>query len=484
MDYNTLGCLLPRYFRALGDISRDLSTVEVGNCIVRRVKWAPEFYALPGCIPLHDNNDSVKSHIANGLYPMDIASAIAVMVLGLSAERRTSVLDLCCCPGSKLGMIAEGLSPESLVVGVDISESRLNVCKSLLRTWSEPLVRFQGKESARQLVFHGDGTSFCDSLTGRLVYDSSIIKEEISMFGGVKKRNKSYVKREQKRLNEQESSLRFSPAVEAIEKVESVLPSSFDYVLVDAECTHDASYKHMQFIPGSASTAEDEEPTAESESAKKSVGRKRPHDKPQASLSHGTDTTENASSETLRELQQSLLMNGFRNLKPGGVLVYSTCSQAREQNEDIVQWFLQSVPGQAELMDVLDTLREVLPPLPAVAHPKGENTDALGAFGTAEFRFALDADSSTSTSSSISTAAAACPLRLLQQDLPTLMHTVQTQYPTEEARRALSFAVCDAVTAQTRPVVAASSLLPRTVRLSYKGGMSGHFIAKIRKLAV
>lgn len=487
MDYCTLGYLLPRYFRVQGDPLRDVSTVEVGKHIVRGVRWAPGFYAIPGCIPLHDNNDTTQSHIVNGLYPMDIASAIAVIALGLSADRRANVLDLCCCPGSKLGMIAEKLSPESIVVGVDISESRLNVCRSLLRGWSEPLARFQSKESARHLIFHGDGTTFSDKSTGRLIYDSDLIKEEILLFGGVKKRNKSYIKREQKRLRALESSMCSTYADGESAKdsaaAEIVLPKSYDYVLVDAECTHDASYKHMQFIPSCKGNAE---PDAEAEiasptTATKCIGKKRSHDKPQASLSHGTDMTNNASSDSLRELQRSLLTNGFRNLKPGGVLVYSTCSQAREQNEDIVEWFLQTFTEEAELISVLDTLREVLPALPEATTPPSA-AERMEAFGTAEFRFALGDDTTCITSPA--SAFSSCPLRLLQQDLPVLMHTVQTQYPTEEARRALSFAICDAVTAQSRPVVAESTLLPGTVRLSYKGGMSGHFIAKIRKLTV
>ena len=31
-------------------------------------------------------------------------------------------------------------------------------------------------------------------------------------------------------------------------------------------------------------------------------------------------------------------------LKPGGILVYSTCSFTRRQNEDIIKWFLQNNP--------------------------------------------------------------------------------------------------------------------------------------------
>lgn len=34
------------------------------------------------------------------------------------------------------------------------------------------------------------------------------------------------------------------------------------------------------------------------------------------------------------------MANGFRLLKPNGILVYSTCSFSRKQNEDIVAHFL------------------------------------------------------------------------------------------------------------------------------------------------
>lgn len=44
--------------------------------------------------------------------------------------------------------------------------------------------------------------------------------------------------------------------------------------------------------------------------------------------------------------------NGFRLLRPGGVLVYSTCSLMQAQNEDVVQHLLDNEP--AATMDVVD----------------------------------------------------------------------------------------------------------------------------------
>jgi 16S rRNA C967 or C1407 C5-methylase (RsmB/RsmF family) len=51
--------------------------------------------------------------------------------------------------------------------------------------------------------------------------------------------------------------------------------------------------------------------------------------------------------DALADLQRRLLANGFRLLKPGGTLVYSTCSLALAQNEDVVAWLLAREPAAA-----------------------------------------------------------------------------------------------------------------------------------------
>jgi hypothetical protein len=45
----------------------------------------------------------------------------------------------------------------------------------------------------------------------------------------------------------------------------------------------------------------------------------------------------------LRSLQCGLLLNGFRLLRAGGVLVYSTCSFCVAQNQEVVAWLLERV---------------------------------------------------------------------------------------------------------------------------------------------
>lgn len=41
--------------------------------------------------------------------------------------------------------------------------------------------------------------------------------------------------------------------------------------------------------------------------------------------------------------QKNVILNGFRLLKPGGIMVYSTCSLSRRQNEDVVTFLLEQV---------------------------------------------------------------------------------------------------------------------------------------------
>ena len=51
-------------------------------------------------------------------------------------------------------------------------------------------------------------------------------------------------------------------------------------------------------------------------------------------------------------LQKKLLASGARALKPGGVLVYSTCTLNLEENEKAVQWALENLPLAVERIPV------------------------------------------------------------------------------------------------------------------------------------
>ena len=49
----------------------------------------------------------------------------------------------------------------------------------------------------------------------------------------------------------------------------------------------------------------------------------------------------------LPELQKQILMNQARYVKPGGLLLYSTCTLLRQENEDVVAYFLRNHPDFA-----------------------------------------------------------------------------------------------------------------------------------------
>ncbi len=49
-------------------------------------------------------------------------------------------------------------------------------------------------------------------------------------------------------------------------------------------------------------------------------------------------------SKRLSQLQKKILASGIKLLKPGGVLVYSTCTYSIEENENVVGWALKKFP--------------------------------------------------------------------------------------------------------------------------------------------
>ena len=223
------------------------------------------------------------------LLPMDLSSGLAVSLLNLKPTDH--VLDLCCAPGGKL--ILSSLlqsreiekdfmkSPEEIgtITGVDLSSHRLATCRSLLKKYQVQCAR----------LFCADGTNF-----------SEPIKRFSRVNGNVKGT-------ERKSLE----ALPFHETTAFRKRPTEFTDSQYDKVLVDAQCTHDGSIKHIR--------------------------------KHFENDWRGFDLSqfEEANLEQLYKLQLSLLENGFKLLKPGGILIYSTCSLSRGQNEEIMAKFMQ-----------------------------------------------------------------------------------------------------------------------------------------------
>jgi 16S rRNA (cytosine1407-C5)-methyltransferase len=63
--------------------------------------------------------------------------------------------------------------------------------------------------------------------------------------------------------------------------------------------------------------------------------------------------------------QRRLLSAGLAALRPGGTLVYATCTFAPEENEAVLQWALEQGRGAVTVEPVRLALRNVLPGLTA-----------------------------------------------------------------------------------------------------------------------
>ncbi len=211
---------------------------------------------------------------------MDLASAASVLALDIEANDH--VLDLCCAPGAKLCLISNlfGKSGKGTVTGVDISEKRLSVCRKLVKKHKIPSVR----------LFKEDGVMF------NVFAPSITCPQDCS--------TTQFTSTAKKKPFHAPKWLRQDPQIEK----SSLL---YDKVIVDAECTHDGSIAHIHKL---------------SLTGLDNFCQKFVH------LNH---------LESLYELQRKLLLNGFRLCKVGGLVVYSTCSFTRQQNQDIVDWLLK-----------------------------------------------------------------------------------------------------------------------------------------------
>ena len=230
------------------------------------------------------------------------------------------------------------------------------------------------------------------------------------------------------------------------------LPALYDCVLVDAQCTHDGSLRHLE--KAAAAAAASSSSLAEAGAAINDDGLS---DASSADYSSGTGILPDASfyactassssssmpemAASLRNLQRGLLLSGFQCLKPGGSLVYSTCSMEPAQNEEVVQWLLSTQPS-AQLVRITWPWEE----------EEGAGFAANGCSGTSH--------SSGSSGGSSSNASSDTASSLLG-------------YQAWQARHALP---------STSPPCLPSAILPLTLRFAPgTSGTSGQFMAKLTK---
>lgn len=404
--------LNPRFCReeTLLRLKKELADSHLGKSLEPQpVSWMEEglgFFSLPGDFRLAQS----PCYREGRVYGMDISSGAAVAALlsdrydvvkqnapihtiksssGDNADTATSqnldcspisveqeqscrVLDMCCAPGLKLCAITDYLSTanplhsqninprETIVVGVDVSETRLAICKRILQKYhvhpetsgnnsrndDDPLVN---NPRTRIRLYCCDGTTFDqphkhNDQERTLVFDSDTAWEEQAITGKRKRMNKSARAREQKRLKtlvavdfddaeEIDHDDVSRPEMSATTCDDDVAPlvshdstwkraKSFDKVIVDAECSTDGSLKHIQ---KQIKNTNKQSTNSNTDVPKNEVA---------------TKLMDSDKLSNLVQLQKDLAATGFRLLKPGGTMVYSTCSLSEDQNEKVVAWLL------------------------------------------------------------------------------------------------------------------------------------------------
>ncbi|KAL0686490.1 hypothetical protein Bca4012_053338 [Brassica carinata] len=319
------GDSLPRYVRlkpGFEDVVQEIES-EI-NCKMEQLNWLPGFYSIPP----HVHIARSKAYQQGKMYGIDAASGAAVSALGISPGDH--VLDLCAAPGAKLCMMLDLLGDKGTATGVDVARHRLSACRTMLQKYGL---------GERSRLFLADGTTFSLPPTTNLPCTASGSCDEETFKQWTSRRPYKERKQVAKTRNnfvlphDAHPEIVFyghNSGVIGLQKKDLFRPldqndyanCGYDKVLVDAECTHDGSIKHIQkFEQWGWTTLERRVLDAER-----------------------TDTN-------LTALQLNLLRNGFRLLKQGGILVYSTCSLTHAQNEDVVDEFLAE-SSSAELQEI------------------------------------------------------------------------------------------------------------------------------------
>ncbi|XWS33872.1 hypothetical protein CRYUN_Cryun22dG0120200 [Craigia yunnanensis] len=275
----------PRYLRLKPGSEAEVEEIEAEiKCKLEKVNWLPGFYSLPPDIQIANS----KPYQDGKIYGIDAASGAAVSVLKIS-------------PGgscAKLCIMLDLLGDLGSVTAVNVARHRLAACRTT-KPWKERKRVAKAREAkSSQLVAVSENP-------------------ELIFYG----RLSGVVGLSQNELYKTMSDL-------------EVLSCGYDKVLVDAECTHDGSVRHIQKFEHWG----------------------------WRTLQHRVLYAVRTDSLTL--LQLKLLRNGFRLLKVGGLLVYSTCSLTVAQNEDIVDQFLKENASAGSAIGALKSpMRKKILPL-------------------------------------------------------------------------------------------------------------------------
>ena len=322
---------LPRYIRLNPRISpvATVDSLAASLAVPLHLTAVPNVYRVDSSAPLA--LAASTAYKQGAVYGIDLASVLAVRALSLPtlppatppASKCVHVLDMCCAPGAKLAYIHDLLATEwrgpFTLTGVDVSLPRLSSCRNLLHKYKcshTTLYRADGRTFHQPpplppLSSHPPSSPSHPPLSPYVIYDLTHTTDGADSKLHLTKRQRKALRRKQG------SSSLPQPRVQSLSTAApfSFATDGYHHILLDAQCSHDGSIRHLV----------------------KQAAHSAPH------LSHSR--SEPPSHSSLPELQRALLLQAWSLLRVGGVLVYSTCSTQREQNEDVVEWLIQQLGG-------------------------------------------------------------------------------------------------------------------------------------------
>eukprot|EP01060_Flectonema_neradi_P021020 TRINITY_DN28533_c0_g1_i1.p1 TRINITY_DN28533_c0_g1~~TRINITY_DN28533_c0_g1_i1.p1 ORF type:complete len:398 (+),score=47.15 TRINITY_DN28533_c0_g1_i1:128-1195(+) len=284
---------LPRYIRLVKGSAID---VKAHYEKAEAVPGVPGVWKLPHDFKIHGTPPYEHGDVAG----IDLGSYMAVT--SLNVQPNDVVLDICCAPGAKLLFLSE--LTNNHITGIDNNLYRLSACRSTLSKYNRSGIRLILSDATtynpegRQEPWWVNGTPLCsiNPAKHRKTLAKSYPDQPANMPPAGLAICDYTATRGKKQVNP-------APPINY---------TQFDKVIVDAECTTDGSLRHVEKLIESGQDWKDRSNWAPSESV-----------------------------EELFILQKKLLRKGISLTKPGGTIIYSTCSLSSHQNEDVVQAILQ-----------------------------------------------------------------------------------------------------------------------------------------------
>jgi 16S rRNA C967 or C1407 C5-methylase (RsmB/RsmF family) len=364
------------------------------------VSWLPAATLRACVIPRSLKLATLDAYKEGHLVCMDAASMASVVAL--DPQPSENVLDLCCSPGNKLLLIedlmreqqrrqkGESSSSDGNVVGVDISLDRLFVARSLIRKAHAVASSEEGAASlpSQITLVHADGTLFQQEQVAQAIREAVVKCQEaqrekhagecphhaaVQRWIDTRVSNyKNFLVRKRQRESDSpiSSSCSGSSTLErnhvmplvvsdsmlrktwsersrtaSASSLSSPSPSGpsflFDKVLVDTECTHDGSVWHLPLQKEKKLQFPEDHVVLPSDHSS-GVGGGLSNEHRMERMNFDRDEDDNTVSKVV-QLQRKLVRSGFHQLRPNGVLVYSTCSFSEQQNEAIIEEFVKEL---------------------------------------------------------------------------------------------------------------------------------------------